>query len=58
MRFNARSRCEVYKSIISMRTLVIREINALKIDVKRFDESCILKYWSEYIVIPPDILPH
>ena len=44
--------------MISMRTPVIREINALKIDVKRFDESCILKYWNKYIIIPPDILPH
>ena len=26
-----------------MRTLVIREINAVKFEVKRFDESCILK---------------
>ena len=44
--------------MISMRTLVIREINAVKFDVKRFDESCILKYWKKYIVIPLDILPH
>ena len=32
-----------------MRTLVIREINALKINVKRFDESCILKCSSNLI---------
>ena len=31
--------------MISMRTPVIREINALKFDVKRFDESCMVKYW-------------
>ena len=31
-----------------MRTLVIREINAVKFDVKRFDESCILKCSSNF----------
>ena len=32
--------------MISRRTPFIREINALKIDVKGFDKSCILKYWN------------
>ena len=31
-----------------MRTLVIREINALKINVKRFIKSCILKCSSNF----------
>ena len=44
--------------MISRRSLVIREINALKIDVKRFDKSCILKYGNKYIVTSPDISPH
>ena len=37
--------------MFSMRTPFIREINALKIDVKRFIKSCILKCSSNFIFI-------